>query len=48
MQLWQMDVMGGVRLEDGAQLKVVTGIDQERNYRPPFPTRPKAGKVSRT
>ena len=27
MQLWQMDVMGGVRLADGSEVKVVTGID---------------------
>jgi len=27
MQLWQIDVMGGVLLEDGAELKVVTGLD---------------------
>lgn len=27
MQLWQMDVMGGVELHDGTELKVVTGID---------------------
>lgn len=27
MQLWQMDVMGGVMLADGAELEVVTGVD---------------------
>ena len=27
MQLWQMDVMGGVLLEDATELKVVTGVD---------------------
>jgi transposase InsO family protein len=27
MELWQMDVMGGVRLEGGRELKVVTGLD---------------------
>jgi transposase len=27
MELWQMDVMGGVRLKDGTQLSMVTGID---------------------
>jgi hypothetical protein len=27
--LWQIDVMGGVMLEDGAELKVVTGLDPE-------------------
>jgi transposase InsO family protein len=32
MQLWQMDVMGGVRLEDGTELKVVTGIDDHSRF----------------
>ena len=27
MQLWQMDVMGGVLLDDDTELKVVTGVD---------------------
>jgi len=27
--LWQTDVMGGVMLEAGAELKVVTGLDPE-------------------
>jgi transposase InsO family protein len=27
MELWQMDVMGGVHLADGTEVKVVTGID---------------------
>jgi transposase InsO family protein len=27
MELWQMDVMGGVMLADGTELKVITGID---------------------
>jgi len=27
MQLWQMDVMGGVLLDDGTELKIVTGVD---------------------
>jgi hypothetical protein len=26
MELWQMDVMGGVLLEDGSECKVITGI----------------------
>ena len=29
MQLWQIEVMVGVMLEDGAELKVVTGLDPE-------------------
>jgi transposase InsO family protein len=32
MQLWQMDVMGGVELEDGTELKVVTGVDDHSRY----------------
>ena len=40
MQLWQIDVMGGVMLEDGAELKVVTGLHPEtgttgRLFHPP-------------
>jgi hypothetical protein len=27
MELWQLDVMGGVWLADGQELKVVTGLD---------------------
>jgi hypothetical protein len=32
MQLWQMDVMGGVELHDGTELKVVTGIDDHSRF----------------
>jgi transposase InsO family protein len=32
MQLWQMDVMGGVELSDGTELKVVTGIDDHSRF----------------
>lgn len=32
MQLWQMDVMGGVLLDDGVELKVVTGVDDHSRY----------------
>jgi transposase InsO family protein len=32
MQLWQMDVMGGVFLDDGTELKVVTGIDDHSRF----------------
>jgi transposase InsO family protein len=32
MELWQMDVMGGVRLVDGTELKVVTGIDDHSRF----------------
>jgi transposase InsO family protein len=32
MELWQMDVMGGVRLADGHELKIVTGIDDHSRF----------------
>ena len=32
MELWQMDVMGGVRLADGTEVKVVTGIDDHSRF----------------
>jgi len=32
MQLWQMDVMGGVLLEDGTELKVLTGVDDHSRF----------------
>jgi transposase InsO family protein len=32
MQLWQMDVMGGVRLEDGTEAKILTGIDDHSRF----------------
>lgn len=32
MELWQMDVMGGIRLADGSEVKVVTGIDDHSRF----------------
>jgi len=32
MELWQMDVTGGVHLTDGTELKVVTGIDDHSRF----------------
>lgn len=32
MELWQIDVMGGVRLTDGTPLSVVTGIDDHSRF----------------
>lgn len=32
MQLWQMDVMSGVMLDDGTDLKVVTGVDDHSRF----------------
>ncbi len=32
MELWQMDVMGGVYLADGTELKAVTGIDDHSRF----------------
>ena len=32
MELWQIDVMGGIRLDDGTQFSVVTGIDDHSRF----------------
>jgi transposase InsO family protein len=32
MELWQMDVVGGVLLADGTQCKILTGIDDHSRY----------------
>ena len=32
MELWQMDVMGGVALADGTELKAITGIDDHSRF----------------
>jgi transposase len=32
MELWQMDVMGEVLLQDGTELKAITGIDDHSRY----------------
>src|SRR5438132_2421616 len=32
MQLWQMDVMGGIALADGTEAKVVTGVDDHSRF----------------
>ena len=32
MELWQMDVVGGVRLVDGSEAKVVTGVDDHSRF----------------
>jgi hypothetical protein len=32
MELWQMDVVGGVHLVDGTEIKVVTGIDDNSRF----------------
>lgn len=32
MQLWQMDVMNGVLLDDGSDVKVVTGVDDHSRF----------------
>ena len=32
MELWQMDVVGGVHLRDGVEVKVVTGIDDNSRF----------------
>jgi transposase InsO family protein len=32
MELWQMDIVGGVRLADGSEAKVVTGLDDHSRF----------------
>ena len=32
MELWQMDIMGGVNLHDGRELKIVTGLDDHSRF----------------
>lgn len=32
MQLWQMDIMGGVVLDDDTELKIVTGVDDHSRF----------------
>jgi transposase InsO family protein len=32
MELWQLDVTGGVKLDDGRELKVVTGVDDHSRF----------------
>jgi transposase InsO family protein len=32
MELWQLDLLGGVHLADGTQLSVVTGIDDHSRF----------------
>ncbi len=32
MELWQMDIVGGVRLVDGSESKVVTGLDDHSRF----------------
>ena len=32
MELWQMDVVGGVRLADGSEAKIITGVDDHSRF----------------
>jgi hypothetical protein len=32
MELWQMDIVGGIFLPDGSEAKVVTGLDDHSRY----------------
>jgi transposase InsO family protein len=32
MELWQMDIVGGVRVADGSEAKVVTGVDDHSRF----------------
>jgi hypothetical protein len=33
MELWQMDIVGGVRVVNGSESKIVSGIDDQDFYR---------------
>ena len=32
MELWQMDIVGGVRIDDGSEAKIVTGVDDHSRF----------------
>ena len=32
MELWQMDIVGGVCLADGSEAKIVSGIDDHSRF----------------
>ena len=32
MELWQMDIVGGVRLADGSEAKIVSGVDDHSRF----------------
>ena len=32
MELWQLDIVGGVFLADGTEVKVVTGVDDHSRF----------------
>ena len=32
MELWQMDIVGGVRIDDGREAKIVTGVDDHSRF----------------
>jgi transposase InsO family protein len=32
MQLWQLDIVGGIRLADGTELKLVSGLDDHSRF----------------
>ena len=38
MELWQMDIVGGVRLADGSEAKIVSGIDDHSRFVVSAPT----------
>jgi transposase len=49
MELWQMDVVGGVHLADGVEVKVVTGIDDNSRFvvSAKVVARPRPGRCAR-
>jgi hypothetical protein len=32
MELWQLDIVGGIQLADGGEAKVVTGVDDHSRF----------------
>jgi len=32
MELWQLDIVGGIRLADGGEAKVVTGVEDHSRF----------------
>jgi hypothetical protein len=34
MELWQMDIVGGVLLDDGTECRVLTGVDDHSRVNP--------------
>jgi hypothetical protein len=48
MELWQLDIVGGVKLASGGEAKVVTGVDDHSGSvpSPPLSVGHRPGRVS--